>query len=279
MGLDRRRAAMNRVVSVLLLALGATACGSSSPTAGPARSVSPSGVSALTVTQVAVPPLPVPDYKTEGTFPRVVGTGVSLAAVNTGLSNALQRDQQRYAPLARQDEVTNSDSLDPSDPGVYGMYPTPSLMSASSVVVSALIPDTELFPGGTDSNGWLAVTLQVPSGVPVTLTGLFEDPTRGLTVLAAATKTQVLAANSCVRNALQDPVNGAAFATGFDPSVTNYADFALTPNGLAVGFSDDGQIANPVCGSPDAVVPYATLEPYLNTLCKKLVAGVRAPQS
>jgi hypothetical protein len=270
---------MSGVASVLLLALGATACGSSTPTTGPAQPVLPSGVSALTVAEVAVPPLPVPDYKTEGTFPQVAGTGVSLAAVNTGLSNALQRDQQRYAPLARQDEVANTDSLDPSDPGVYGMYPTPSLMSASSVVVSALIPDTELFPGGTDSNGWLAITLQVPSGIPVTLTDLFENPTRGLTVLAAATKTQILAANSCVRNALQDPVNGAAFATGFDPSVTNYADFALTPSGLAVGFSDDGQIANPGCGSPDAVVPYATLEPYLNTLGKTLVAGVRAPQS
>lgn len=278
MGLNRRLSAMNQVVSVLLLALGATACGSSSPTAGPAPSASPSGVSALTVTEVAVPPLPVPNYTTEGTFPRVNGTGVSLAAVNAGLNNALQHDQQQYAVSARQVEATVPDAIDPSDPGVYGMYPTLSLMSASDVVVSALIPNTELYPGGTDSNGWLGVTLQVPSGVPVTLTDLFEDPTSGLTVLAAATKTQLLAANSCVRNALQEPVNGASFATGFDPSVTNYADFALVADGLAVGFPSDGQIAYPVCGSPDAVVPYATLAPYLSALGKKLVAGVRAPR-
>lgn len=276
MELDRRRAAMNRVVSVLLLALGATACGSSSPATGPARSASPSGVTALGVTEVAVPPLPVPGYKTEGTFPRVVGTGVSLAAVNTGLGNALQRDQQRYAPLARQDEAINSDSLDPSDPGIYAMRPDRTLMSASTVVISVLVNDTELFPGGTDSNGWFGVTLQVPSGVPVTVDQIFAGHA-GLTALAAAAKASVLMANSCVKAGVDDPTVGALNAAGFEPTAENYSAYALVPGGVAVGFSD-GQVGAPVCGSPQVVVSYATVEPYLSTLGKKLVAGVRAPQ-
>lgn len=276
MGLDRRRAAMNRVVSVLLLVLGATACGSSSTATVSARSASPSGVSALTVTEVAVPPLPVPDYKTEGTFPRVVGAGVSLAAVNAGLSNALDRDQQRYAPLAHQDEVTNSDSLDPSDPGIYAMYPNLTLMSASTVVVSVLVNDTELFPGGTDSNGWLAVTLQVPSGVPVTVDQLFASHA-GLAALAAAAKASVLLASSCVKAGVDDPTVGALFAAGFNATAQNYSSYALVPGGVAVGFWDE-QVGAPVCGNQEVVVPYATLEPFLSTLGKKLVAGVRAPQ-
>jgi hypothetical protein len=278
-----RRSQPKGLVVAVFLMVAATACSSSSTAAkgastaagGTPSLASSSAVSALTVTEAPVPPLPVPDYKTEGTFPRVGGTGISLTAVNVGITNALERDQQKYALVARQEEAADPGPSDPSDPGVYGMYPDPKLISASSVVVSALIPDTELFPGGTDSNGWLGVTVQVPSGSPVTIDQILDQP--GLSALAAAAKAIVLLANSCVKAGVDDPAVGVLNAAGFEPTAQNYGAYALLPGGLAVGFRDE-QVGSPACGSSDAVVPYAVVEPYLSTLGRTLVAGVRAPQ-
>lgn len=270
------RSQVKRRVPVMFLMVAATACGSSS-TAGRVTSspASSSAVAALTVTEVALPQFPVPNYRTDGKFPRVNGTGVSLTAVNIGLNTALERDQQQYAVLARQEEATDPVPMDPSDPGVYGMYPDPKLISASSVVVSALVHDTELFPGGTDSNGWLGVTVRVPTGSPVTINQIL-DGQPGLGALAAAAKASVLRANTCVRAGVEDPTVGALNAAGFEPTAQNYGAYALMPGGIAVGFRDE-QVGAPVCGSPDVVVPYAVVEPYLSALGKKLVAGVRAP--
>jgi hypothetical protein len=225
---------------------------------------------------MAVPPLPVADYQTRGLFPQVTGAGISLTAVNSALSNSLHEDQSQYAVLARQHETAQPVAIGESDPGIYAMYPDPKLISASSVVVSALIGDTHLFPGGTDSNGWFGVTVQVPSGSPVAVDQLFATPA-GLAALAAAAKASVLMANNCVKAGLDDPTVGTLNAAGFEPTIRNYSSYALVPEGVAIGFQDE-QVGAAVCGSPEVVVPYSIVEPYLSALGARLVAGVRQPQ-
>jgi hypothetical protein len=243
---------------------------------GPAKAAPRSGVSALTITETPVPPLPVPNYTTSGTFLQVSKPGSSLARVNAALGKALRDDQQQYATSARQEEADNNSAV--FDPGVgaglYDMYPNAQLMSASTVVVSALVPVDRYYPGGTDSNGWLAVTVLVPSGSVVNLSSIFADPTKALAALAANFKAEVVRSNSCIRAGLADPINGSLNAQDFNPTLANYQYFALTTNGIAVGFPA-GQGGSPACGPLQATVPYPALQPYLNDLGKTLVADVR----
>jgi hypothetical protein len=154
----------------------------------------------------------------------------------------------------------------------------PHLISASTIVVSALIPTLELFPGGNDGQGFLSLTVRVPSGSPVAIGDLFEQHSHGLRVLAEAFRKRVVATNSCVARDLRSPVAGDLDSRGFAPTASNYRHFALTSRGVAVGFPL-GQIAAPVCNSVEATVPYSVLRPYLSELGKELIAGVRAPRS
>src|SRR5438045_1551729 len=88
-------------------------------------------------------------YNASGTYPQVAGGGRKLRAVNAGLRGALAADQRRYV----------SGIGDPHDVGAEcgGIYATsidPRLVSASTVVVSALLPAVELYPCGNDGHGW-----------------------------------------------------------------------------------------------------------------------------
>src|SRR2546429_5949289 len=104
-------------------------------------------------------------------------------------------------------------------------------MSASTVVVSALLPATrEVFPGQSGGDDWLAMTVRVPSGTRVTITDLFKSPDRGLHVLAAAWKARIRR------------TGGGPCPHGYRevhaPTARDYRAFALTPTGLAVGTSE-----------------------------------------
>ena len=58
----------------------------------------------------------------------------------------------------------------------------------------------------------------------------------------------------------------------YRPTARNYRYFALTPNGLAVG-----SWLEEACTRLQATVPYTRLRPYLTSLGRQLVAGVRRP--
>jgi len=58
----------------------------------------------------------------------------------------------------------------------------------------------------------------------------------------------------------------------YEASARNYRQFALTPEGLAVGVNEIG-----ACGNWQATVPYRILRPYLSELGAELIAGVHRP--
>jgi hypothetical protein len=215
----------------------------------------------LKVFPARTPRFRVPRYDTRGTYPQVRGKNLDLARVNAALRRAIIADQMRYAPFARDAVRIKNDYR-----GLYETSVERSLLSASSVVVSALMPATELYPGGSLGKGWLATTVLVPSGRRIHINDLFVNPARALPVLANAWKEQLRRTNAdsweCV----------AQHASDYAPVASNYQYFALTERGLAVGFWQE-----PACNRLYAIVRYPTLRPYLSALGSKVVAGVRPP--
>jgi hypothetical protein len=138
------------------------------------------------------------------------------------------------------------------------------LLSASSVVVSALLPALELNFCGNEGQGWVSVTVLVPSGRPVSLLDLFAQPSRDLRTLADAWKSQFRKSDPNESGVVK------LYPEFFGAKAISRAYFALTPHGLAVGFWQVGPTAR-----LKAVVPYTVLQPHLSKLGKTLVAGVR----
>jgi len=137
-------------------------------------------------------------------------------------------------------------------------------LSASTGVVSALLPMRELYPGGNDGDGWIAVTVRVPSGERVSLGQLFTDPSVALPALAGAWLGRLTDGERtyCVVNYLAD----------YTPTLSHYKNYALTPEGIAVGFWQE-----PACERLAAIVPYSAIRPYLSPFGQRVVATVRAP--
>lgn len=216
----------------------------------------------LTVVLARTPPLGVPRYKTSGTYPQVRRGDQNLRAVNASLRRLVLADQRAYAPYARREKPR----VRYRARGVYRTTVDRKFLSASTVVVSALLPLTrELFPGQHDGDGWLPMTVRIPSGRPVRVTDLFADPRQGLRVLAETWKQLIRRTDGapCLR----------IYPEIFRPTARNYHNFALTPSGITVG---SWEIA--ACYRLVATVPYATLRPYLNKLGTTLIAGVRHPR-
>ncbi len=214
---------------------------------------------------VGVPTLrfAVPRYDTSGTYPQVKGAGLNLMAVNGALRNAVIADQHSYAATyARKEKARDVQK----DHGVYRMGIDPRYLAASTVVVSALLPLTrELFPGQHSGDGWLGITVRVPSGTRVTITDLFTHPREGLRALATAYKDKLRKTPDGVECLKLYPDD-------YRPTVANYSAFALTPRGLVVGTWEDT-----ACYRIATTLPYSFLKPYLSNLGSTLVAGARRP--
>ena len=194
---------------------------------------------------------------------------MNLKPVNAELRRAVLADEHRFAQgVPRVDPRTA--------PGVYETSPRRSLITASTVVVSALIPTLTLYPAGNDGAWWLSTTVRVADGRRVEIADLFARPTRGLSALAVAARSELTAANACVRGSIADRRTG--LANGFLPTTHNYRYFALTTKGLAVGFPL-GQVGFPICGRAEVTVPYSVVRPYLGPLGRELIQGVRRPLS
>ena len=220
-------------------------------------------VSSLHVFPTTTPHFPVPRFETAGTYPQVTDGHLSLDAVNAALRAAVLADQRSYAPYARKEKP----QIAYTDYGVYRTGIDRNLLSASTVVVSALMPLTrELFPGQHGGDGWLGITVRVPSGIRVTITDLLAHPSDGLRHLATLYIDRLLrqsGGRECLR----------LYPGDYSPTVANYRAFALTPRGLAIGTREDT-----ACYRTTATVPYRLLRPYLSKLGIRLVAGVRTPR-
>ncbi|MFN2617627.1 MAG: DUF3298 domain-containing protein [Thermoleophilaceae bacterium] len=184
--------------------------------------------------------------------------------------------------MARRHRRLDRESI-AADPRCYGEFKTwirRRLASASSVVVSVLIPDFFMFVcGNGDGEGWQSVTLRVPSGSGVGIRDLFVDPTRGLRALADLVRTRMLRTNRWVRSVAHndDPYVRRSYLRGFNPTARNYRYFALTIRGLVIGFPTE-QVTPPPAGRVRTTVPYSAIRTYLSDLGNALVAGVRSPR-
>lgn len=212
---------------------------------------------ALTVTSVATPDVRARGARTRGRLPQVAGRA-RLARVNAALRRALERDERRFARDNRWYEARYTTS---HYGGTYETLPT-ALVSASSRVVSALVPVTACYPGGTDCEGWTSATVRVPSARRVRLRDLFRDPHAGLAALQRSALARLNSADEC-----------ATDARDFVRDYPGEPDFALLPSGLAVGWTDF-----PACaGRFMAAVPYSKLSSRFSPSGRRLIAGVRSP--
>jgi len=244
---------IRRLVLLGVLAAAGAAIVLAGPRAGSSRVRS---AQPLTVVAALTPRFHVRGYDTSGTYAQVRRRGMDLHRVNAGLRAAVLENQRSYATYARKHRAMTGER------GVYRTGVDGPLVSASTVVVSALIPLTsEVFPGQSGGDKWLGMTVRVPSGRRVTLDDLFEEPQDALRVFRAHFTGRDL--RHCART----------HPTDFTPVARNYKNFALTSRGLAVGFPEDG-----ACYRLVARVGYRYLKPFLTKLGTELVAGVRGPR-
>jgi hypothetical protein len=234
----------------------------------PAPQTSAPTVSTQTVVKLDSRLVPDPDYgsdfTTSGTYPQFTGAG-GLDAVNTAIRNAIVQDQQATKAL-----FTQFGSPQPGvGPGIYSTDPAKGIISASSALVSVLIPRTAIFPGGNDGGGWISTTVLVPSVRAISLSDLFADQAQGLDTIATSTKTQALA-DSCIGT------NGdnSALDNAVAPTTANYQHFALSPSGITVGF-DQGSLGTEACGAKQFTVPWSMVRPLLNALGSQLIGELR----
>jgi hypothetical protein len=205
---------------------------------------------------------------TTRTYPQVARSGIDLRRVNTALRRAVV--QAAFQP-DRQWCLEH-----PLPTTIFLTMPDQRLMSASTEVVSALIPTLDIPPTGNNGAGWLDVTVLVPSGRVVRYQDLFApggEPPQGV---ARVIRREAIRENACVRGMLKyqsDPTTklfASAFAAGYSH------EFALTPRGLVIGFSDR-EATGPACGQIAITVPYRLLNRYMSGLGERLVLGVRPP--
>jgi hypothetical protein len=245
---------------------------------GPAaasQTTASTGVSPLTLLNRPTPLLSVPHYRTIGNYPQFSLPGSDLSRVNVAIRDAVLAEQQRYAPIAILQEARDPDPIRLGYKGLFATQTAARLTSASTAVVSALIPLGEIFPGGHASGSWLSVTVQVPSARPIRLEDLLARPSDGLRALAAAARQRVISGDRCVRGSVSGGDRG--YLAGFAPTFANYQHFALVPTGAAVGFSS-GQVANGVCNRVEVTIPYKVMRPYWSDRGRRIVAAVRKPR-
>ena len=226
----------------------------------PPASAGAQRATSLRIAGHGIPRFTVPRFGTYGSYPNVVG-GPRSTAINNALRLAILRDQDRNAPALGKVVSWNEPK------GARGLYRTefePRLVSASSVVVSTLIPETIVPPGGSYWSLWISATVDVRSGRLVSLRELLRDPTTTLPALAKAWTAEA-------RKAGLGPAIAHIFGK-HSPTITADQAFALLPHGFAFGFTD-----GPPGSRIYAVIPYRTADRYLSPLGLRLARGVRKP--
>jgi hypothetical protein len=229
-----------------------------------------SSVRSLRIINVTAPEVPSRQVRTEGAIPQVVGP--RWAVVNRAIRNVVVLDQRHFAASVASRNIDSRTA-----PGAYETKPNRRLISASTVVLSALIPTIRRLPGLNGGAGWLSITLDTASGKQIHWADLFTHPTVGLSLVASSARHLLVANNRCVRNSLNDPTIGHSFASGFRPTKRNYRYFALLNRGIAVGFPL-GQVGGIVCGRVTVVIGYARFERLLSRQGTRLVSNVRPPR-
>ena len=258
----------------------------------------PSKAEALEVVQARTPPLPVPQYRyvTSGTYPQVSGGDRSLSAVNAAITKAMvdhQRDYVRdgiYRTYGRHYKgFENSAS-----PGIFTTGPRtmassilsrptkrakasqPKLISASTTVVSALVPVLELYPGGNDGSVWMGFTVRAPGGSPVYLRDILKRPKQAIPAIGVIARSRLAHTDKGVHGELNSKMDREFVVRSFAPRAKHGVRWALTPTGFAIGYPV-GSVSAVPSGRIAVTIPYWRLGPYLSGQGRELIAGVRWP--
>src|SRR5438477_3598784 len=151
---------------------------------------SPAPVRPLAVLKAPVPPVGLGNYRTSGFYPQFADQGRPLEQVDAAVGRVVRRAERSYARATRRRYAKWPQMFLPGfgDPGTYKVSIRHDTMSASTRVVSALLPVRQLYPGGNGGAMWLSFTLQVPSVRSVPLAALFAQPARALAVVARAAR-------------------------------------------------------------------------------------------
>ena len=161
--LVRKHIDMRSVATMLGLTIGIVSLWTNGSQVG-LGSVAP--IRGIEVSESPLPPLGVPHYQSYPAplcacfLPRS-----PVRAVNEALQGSALANERVFAMSARDEERRLGKTV-PLEPGRYTVTPDRHLISASSVVVSALIPVLEAYPAGVPDEVWQSQTVEVPSGQP-----------------------------------------------------------------------------------------------------------------
>jgi hypothetical protein len=247
---------------LILVVLASGGAGATSVSALSARASAPPARS-LAITEAPTPRLNVRGYETAGTFLQVTATRgaahVGVKAVNAALRAVVLWDERAYAPHARRWRRTfaRDDSVYATRPGLYATTVDRKLVSASSVVVSAVLPAVRERAQSEGGAGWLAFIVDARSARRVTIDRLFRDSAIGRRAFGMAWVAAI---------------RGDVCAANYRAVYPEAAQFALLPEGVAVAVPRVG-----ACGGNVTTVPYRALRPLLSSYGRLLVDGVRAP--
>jgi len=155
--------------------------------------------------------------------------------------------------------------------GVFRTSIDRRLLFANTRVVSVMMPEVAMIPDGTGGGSWLSVTVDVTTGQSIILSELLNGM-KGLRAIARRVYEEISRGNPCFarERSLYKGASG-----DFSPTWSHYANFALTPTGLAIGFPT-ATVAPPPCGRISTVVPYRIVTPYLTNVGARMVRAVTA---
>lgn len=162
-------------------------------------------------------------------------------------------------------------SLQPDEyPGEYMIGGASADFAASGSVVSVMIPASFGLPSGNPEAYWLALTVRVPSGEPIEIADLFEDPSAAFAVLKGFVEKR-LRTDPCIGNDFDRLPPRVEWDTA-EP----YSNFALASAGLVLGFGKY-QVGAGACGSVRVSLPWSELNQVLTAEALSWVASLLQP--
>jgi hypothetical protein len=200
-------------------------------------------------------------FTVTGSVPQLRHAGASEAALNERLRSVVEQG------ITEAEASVRPTSGRFAGGGEFGIIPDRSLISANSVLVSALLPVTASRPYGTGSPYWLSVTITVSS--PRSTVSISHVITAaGFGLLAKSLRAR-LEGNRCVEQLASKELSRATA-----PMASSFRQFAMLPSGLAVGFPASANGPLYECGSPYVVIPYSQIAGAMSPAGKALAEAV-----
>ncbi|MFI6066879.1 hypothetical protein ACIA47_16710 [Micromonospora sp. NPDC051227] len=143
-----------------------------------------------------------------------------------------------------------------------------AVVHTNGALVSILAPVSAESVEGFVTDYWLATTLTVPQAAEVKITDLFSSPTAATDALSDLVRRRLPHSDDeCIKGSW-DP--DYASAQQWHASDT-YAKFAMTPDGLVIGFAK-GRLIPPPCGIFRMTFSWEELRPLMADRGRRLVA-------